>query len=264
MKDKTYSLIIPVLNRLEVLKLLYDSIKSDYNIKILLLDNGSNKETVDFINQKSSDRGTFVTFEKFNKGASFARNAGLHFAFDIQKSDGVFFIDSDIVLGKNSLDKMISFYEQNKKAVVFSNNQKNYGFSYREFIAPDFKPAIQKYPFTTTECCFVSKEIWEPVGYFDEMFYPVYCEDMDFFYRAKLKGGQLLSCPDAYHYHFGDSIHNEDDEFEKYKSSRFPLMQQYYRFKWGGEPSKEKFKKPFNSDWVGYPSFQFQTTLNLI
>lgn len=256
MKEKTYCLIIPVLNRLASLKLLYDSIVSFNKIKILLFDNGSGKETVDFINKASSEPDTFAAFEKFNKGASYARNEGLNFAFDELKADGVFFIDSDVVLNKGCLDEMIAFSEKNKNSAVFSNDQKKLGFSYREFLAPDFVPKINKEPFATTECCFIPKSVYDAVGYFDEMFYPVYCEDMDYFYRAKLAGIKLLSCPKAYHYHFGDSIPSEDAEFEKYKNSRFPLMQQYYMRKWGGAPGNEAYIKPFIAVWPEYYRMQ--------
>jgi len=253
MPDKVYSLIIPTLNRLEGLKLLYRSISSTNNIKILLIDNGSNKETTDFIEQISQDQRVFVTFDKFNKGAAYARNAGLHFAFDGLKSEGIFFIDSDVVLGKDCLDEMIAFQSKNGGAVIFSQDQRIEGFSFREFLASDFKPTFKKEAPHTSECCFMPKETYKAVGYFDEMFYPVYCEDMDYFYRIKLKGGKLLNCQTANHYHLGSNLLKEEDEFTGYKQRRFALLEEYYKYKWGGEPTQEKFKKRFNSDWEGFP-----------
>lgn len=252
MNEKPYTLIIPTLNRPESLKLLYHSIDSKYPIKILLIDNGSGKETTDLILRASKDPRTFVTFEKFNKGASYSRNECMQFAFEELDSEGVFFIDSDVVLSKDCLDNLISCHLENKKAILFSSDQKKEGFSYREFLDPDFRPTIQTKVFTTTECCFMPRAVYKSVGRFDEMFYPVYCEDMDYFYRAKLKGWPLLSCPDAYHYHFSDSIPNEEIEFDKYKSMRFSILQEYYIYKWGGPPGNEIFTKPFNSEWEGY------------
>jgi hypothetical protein len=67
-----------------------------------------------------------------------------------------------------------------------------------------------------------------------------------------LEGIKLLSCPKAYHYHFGDSIPSEDEEFEKYKNSRFPLMQQYYMRKWGVSPGHEMYNMPFLATWPEY------------
>jgi GT2 family glycosyltransferase len=251
--EKTYSLIIPVLDRLEVLKLLYRTINSRYNLKILLLDNGSQKETVDFLKMVSADPRTYVTYDSFNHGAAYARNAGMAFAFNNLKSEGVFFIDSDVILGKGCLDELIDFHEKSGASISFSNDQKKEGFSYREFIAPDFKPTLKGGQFQTSECCFLDKKTFEAVGYFDEMFYPVYCEDMDYFYRAKLKGLKLLDCPSAYHYHFKDKIFGENKELEDYKKRKQGFLEEYYYFKWGGPYSKEKFTKPFNSDWKGLP-----------
>jgi GT2 family glycosyltransferase len=251
--EKKYALIIPVLNRLEAVKLLYRSIYSRHNINILLLDNGSDKETVEFIKMVSVEPRTFVTYDSFNKGSAYARNAGLTFAFNGLKSDGAFFIDSDVILGKNCLDDLIDLQEKTNAAVVFSNDQKKEGFSYREFIAPDFKPTFKTQPFRTSECCLISKKIFQEVGYFDEMYYPVYCEDMDYFYRVKLKGGKMIDSPTAYHYHFKDNCFGENEEFDIFKWHKYGLLEEYYIYKWGGSPSKEKFKRPFNSKWKGLP-----------
>jgi len=251
--DKVYSLIIPVLNRLEAVKLLYLSIKSLHNIKILLVDNGSDAETVDFLKMVSAEPRTYITLDSFNFGASYARNAGMVFAFDGLKSDGVFFIDSDVVLAKDCLDNLIDFQEKSGAAVVFSKDQKREGFSYKEFKAPEFKPTFKSEPFHTTECCYMTRKTFEEVGYFDEMFYPVYCEDMDYFYRVKLKGGKLLDCPEAFHYHFKDKIFKENEEFSEYKNHKYGFLEEYYKYKWGGSLGQEKFTKPFNSDWAGFP-----------
>ena len=248
MNNNTYSLIIPVLNRLETLKLMYDSIESEHEINTLLIDNGSEQETVNYLNKISGNRNTYITLDSFNKGASYARNAGLSFAFNEMKSTGAFFIDSDIVLGKNCLDYLIETNEKENKAIVFSNSQNREGFSYREFLEEGFKPKINSTVFTTTECCYITKEVYQKVGNFDDMYYPCYCEDMDYFYRAKLKGYKLINDPKAYHYHFGDQNPSKDPEFETYKAMRFAVVQDYYTHKWGGTPGHETYTKPFNTD----------------
>jgi GT2 family glycosyltransferase len=251
MKDKLYCLVIVVFNRLDKLKLLIESIKTDLNIRILLFDNGSSQETVDYIKEISKDPRVFITFEAYNKGFAYALNRGCDFAFTQLKADGVFFIDSDVVLGKGCLENLISFQKKSKAAGVFSQDQKTEGFSFGEFSDPKFKPSYNKEMMLTTECCYFPAETLLGVDYFDEMFYPVYMEDMDYFYRIKLRGGKLLHCKTANHFHFRTKFLEDNDEFARYKRDRFYLLDEYYRYKWGGPPGQERFKKPFNTDGIG-------------
>jgi len=246
--NEIYSLIIPVLDRLEELKLLYNSIKSTYPIKILLIDNGSGKETLKYISKISKDPRVIVTFDGFNKGASYARNKGLDFAFKTLKSKGVFFIDSDVVLGEGCLDELISFQKKTKAALVFPYDQKVEGFTFEQFAGKGFAPSFKTKTLFGTGCCFIPFSTFDKVGYFDEMFFPVYFEDMDYFYRIKLEVGELLLCPGAFGFHFGSQTIGKSDDFSKYKKQRFGWLMDYYRNKWGGLPGKEKFKKSFNSD----------------
>ena len=99
---------------------------------------------------------------------------------------------------------------------------------------------------------YLVEKTFRDVGYFDEMFYPVYCEDMDYLYRVKLKGGKLLNSTKAFHYHFKDSFSGENKELDDYKKHRLGRLEEYYRFKWGGTYNHEKFTKPFNSIWKGF------------
>lgn len=252
MSTNLYSIITPVFNRVKVLQQFYDSIHSDIDIKILLLDNGSTDGTSELIKQMSSDPRVIVTNDPFNKGAAYARNCGLDFAFKDLKCAGVFFIDSDVVLGEDCLDRLVDYQAETGADIVFSNDQKREGVLYEEFVKNDFKASYKRKLLWTTECCYIPYTAFKKVGYFDEMFFPVYFEDPDYFYRLKLAGGKLMRAPNAHHYHFGGDVFGKDDEFSNFVKDRFRVLEEYYKYKWGGEPYHEKYKKPFNSDWPGY------------
>lgn len=89
----------------------------------------------------------------------------------------------------------------------------------------------------------ISLDIFNKVGLFDENFFPAYFEDSDYNYRLKLAGVNTdypkILIPQTYR--VSSSI-NKNPEL----NLRFLENRQYYIDKWGGEPSYETYKKPFN------------------
>jgi GT2 family glycosyltransferase len=89
----------------------------------------------------------------------------------------------------------------------------------------------------------ISKPVFDKVGEFDENLYPAYFEDNDYLYRMKLanvvvdKSMKLLPLVMRH-----SSSINKDPKLNK----DFIKNKNYFVDKWGGEPNREKFKKPFN------------------
>jgi GT2 family glycosyltransferase len=52
-------------------------------------------------------------------------------------------------------------------------------------------------------CLAIKRQAWEDAGGFDENFYPVWFEDVDFCYRLRKKGWKILCSPDAVFIHAG-------------------------------------------------------------
>jgi GT2 family glycosyltransferase len=100
--------------------------------------------------------------------------------------------------------------------------------------------------YNTTQdwCVFIlPKKTYIQVGKFDEKFYPAYYEDNDFSYRMKLIGKKEFPIPMINPY-----VYNVSQSVQKDSSLRDYMQQnkEYYIKKWGGTPTKETFKKPFN------------------
>lgn len=83
---------------------------------------------------------------------------------------------------------------------------------------------------------------FDKFGEFDENFAPAYYEDDDMAYRMKLAGGKIYSVHNikAYHQVAGSEVDPLDTDDMHNKNY------DYYVRKWGGPPTKEKFKVPFN------------------
>jgi len=94
-------------------------------------------------------------------------------------------------------------------------------------------------------CCFViHKDVYNTVGPFDECFYPAYYEDKSYEYRMKLKGIRIVSHPDLnpIDYKSSQTIEKEPILQEMCKKNKRKYIEM-----WGGEPTKEKYKTPYNA-----------------
>lgn len=89
------------------------------------------------------------------------------------------------------------------------------------------------------------------VGLFDENFYPAYFEDCDHFRRVALSGAKAVAVPGFECIHgeapyWGSSTVHSDPELARRNGITFGNLRKYYANKWGGEPGKESFMRPFN------------------
>jgi hypothetical protein len=97
----------------------------------------------------------------------------------------------------------------------------------------------------------ITRECIERVGWFDENFYPAYCEDCDYSWRMKLAGvsaGGIGMSEQIAGTHEGSSTLRALEAAEQDAVVRKGEQenQAYYREKWGGAPGAEVFKRPFD------------------
>src|SRR5579875_1680290 len=139
-------------------------------------------------------------------------NAGLRLGQDY---DYVLFLNNDVRLDKDCLDKMVNFGESCPHVPLWSG-QENSGKHQGE---ADFA------------CFMVRPDIVRRHGLFDERFSPAYREDSDYFARIVLAGEQCQTVTDAQFFHHGSSSLGEDMN---------PLLLQ----------STEKYKQKWGTDQV--------------
>lgn len=93
----------------------------------------------------------------------------------------------------------------------------------------------------------------ETVGFWDENFHPMYCEDSDYTRRMNLAEAPYLML-------FGETGHVGsatigDPRYGVHNTRTYPDNRAYYRAKWGGDINSETFETPFNHggtvrDWT--------------
>lgn len=91
------------------------------------------------------------------------------------------------------------------------------------------------------------------VGWVDESFVPIYCEDIDYRYRCRLAGVPVVDVPSGAT-HVGSVSYRSDPERAAHNARTYPLNVAYYEAKWGGPMGRETYRSPFNrggpvSEW---------------
>jgi GT2 family glycosyltransferase len=89
------------------------------------------------------------------------------------------------------------------------------------------------------------------LGCFDENFFPAYCEDQDYAYRASLAGLCEENCADTMVYHLGSAAIFSDAVLRQQNCYTQGQNMQYYQRKWGGPAGQEIFTAPFNDSRFG-------------
>lgn len=111
------------------------------------------------------------------------------------------------------------------------------------------KEGVEEAPHPNFSAFMISKQMWEAVGEFDEVFAPAYFEDNDYHYRMDLAGYDAIVLPTALFYHHGSGTQNEanEDGTPVVPSPAFEANRAKYAEKWGGVPGEEKYDVPYNN-----------------
>lgn len=207
-----FAIGIPTLNRLDLLHpALLFYLRDFPNTKIYVLDNG--KQNID---SKIKHPNIIVTESETNLGVAKSWNMLCDMIYE--ENDYALILNDDIYLGRNEweIDALLT--------------------------NPDFKSGF--YVGTHDWCSFIlPKKTYEMVGKFDDVFYPAYYEDNDYFYRMKLYSVKVITIPYLHPF-----LYKASQTIEKDSSLRSYILANKDRFieKWGGEPTRETFKTPYN------------------
>jgi len=224
-----YKVLLPVTNNPELVQ---DKLKEIDLSKLILINNFDNKE-VELLCQQAEVRGAEVLRYPRNLGLAASWNVGLR-KMKEQDKDFVIILSVSAVL-----EKPVSYFaEQIIKYEETQSMQSRYLAS----------------GLATLHCFAHTSRGVDIGGYFDENFYPIYYEDMDFSRRSQLNGLEQevknLNLEDfaksrAY------SIAMKDPRLFKLFQLSTNRMVDYYNRKWGGYQLQETFSYPFNNSAIG-------------
>lgn len=200
---------IPTINRADLLNETLKNYFEDFeNTEIVICDNG-NQEII------TREKNFVIYRPENNLGVSGSWNMIMDYAEKVNATH-VLMLNDDIFLGKNELDI---------KTILRLWNP--------EFLCTELN-----------WCSFIlSTNIYTKVGKFDEKFFPAYFEDNDYFRRMLLANVFI-----TFNAMLNPTIYRNSMTIQKNPelNNNFEKNRQYYISKWGGQPTQETFKTPFN------------------
>lgn len=218
-----FSVVVLTYNSIKYIKTCLNSLfqQSYPHFEVILVDNGSQDGTVDFVKGHYND--ITLLENKENRGAAYARNQGIAAAVN----KWVLSLDCDVVLEKDFLLKAhqkiltlpiragmvqpkimnadkITLYSC---GVYLSDARKFYDIGRNQKDSGQFDRQASVFG-GCSAACFYKREMLEDLkentGYFDERFFFL-VEDVDLSWRAQKKGWKAVFYPEAVCCHLGNS-----------------------------------------------------------
>ncbi len=223
----------------------------DTYCEALLINNGSTDETHDAMMTTvwPDIREGWISYHKNEdmKWFQWSVNFGVKHFLD-KGFDAVLVLNNDILLHPQSIARLIERLEKGGIGMVTCMNVRS---EVDEQTLPEglltfddaSKEKVAEAPHPDFSAFMVTRECWEKIGEFDELFQPAYYEDNDYHYRMGLGGMLAIVYPPAVYYHYGSRTQNEAIGRPFTDSGG-----QYGRYlkKWSGAPGKEQWKTPYN------------------
>lgn len=217
-KNYQASIIIPVLNNLDYTINCLESIfkhTDTMNTEIIIVDNGSNKITADYLSQLAKQGFIKIITNASNLGFAKACNQGALAA------DGEYlvFLNNDTVVTQDWLNMLVQTIKKDPRigaigpkllypddtiqhaGIVFTN-QKTVMHIYNGFRKEH--PAVNKprnYQALSAACLLIKKKVFVKLGMFDERFKNGF-EDVDLCLKIKKLGLTCHYCPQSQVYHY--------------------------------------------------------------
>lgn len=212
MQDQNIFVIIVTYNGMKwIERCLNDVLSSDIPIHVILVDNGSTDETVDFI--KSTYPDLELIKSTTNAGFGQANNIGIQKALE-SKADYVFLLNQDGYIEKDTIRKLVEFHQSHPDYGILSPQQMNGDGSALdksfENIVLSKKCIINTFTDSDTliyDVYFVMAAFWlmpvkciEKTGLFDPVFFH-YGEDSDYLSRVRYHGFKIGVVMNSTGYH---------------------------------------------------------------
>tara|TARA_B110000444_G_scaffold67294_1_gene63220 strand:+ start:1396 stop:2388 length:993 start_codon:yes stop_codon:yes gene_type:complete len=190
--NKKISIIIPFYNSEKTIKQCLKAIfKSTYkNFEVIAVSDDSKDSSLTIINKFNCK----IIKLKKTRGAGYARNVGSKIA----KGEYLLFIDSDVIIEKNTLS-LLNKETSNKKIIafqgVYSNkpNYKSYVTQYQQcfYIFYTWHKSIKYTSTLVTNCFAIKKKIFKKLGGFNQKIIGATSEDEEFGYKLLNKGHKI-------------------------------------------------------------------------
>ncbi len=243
-------IIITARNCVDYTKKCIDSIVTEIDHVLILVDDFSTDATKAYFKSLSAERDNIIVLTDLD---TFSLSEKWNLGIDAAKGDGCdcFLVcNNDIIFNKYTIDRLGKCLWQ-----VRMNNEK-IGMVTAHNIRNDIKPTeIIDYPFVENptespnpdfSCFLLTDEAYKDVGIFDEDYMPAFFEDNDYHIRMIQAGWRAISFTGAPYYHYGSVTQNSipggicaGDQFRRNRV--------YFKSKFGFIPGDLKYDEVVKS-----------------
>lgn len=212
-KEITKNCVVSIINSLK---------NSSIKYEIIIVDNASTDGTIKLLTSLRVNKLKIIQNNK-NLGFGKANNQGVK----ISQGEYILFLNSDIIVLNNAIEKLFNFYKQNEKMFNFLGGkllnkdltpQPSCGPMYylpmifaHLFLKGDYWRLTRYSPNKTKKvdwvsgaCFLTKKEYFNKLGGFDEDIF-MYMDEIDLFYRAKKQNFKIFFYPEAKFIHLGSA-----------------------------------------------------------
>ncbi|MEM9452471.1 MAG: glycosyltransferase family 2 protein [Cyanobacteria bacterium P01_E01_bin.6] len=213
-----FSVVIPTYNRKPILEKClraleqqaYEDVDAIDGYEVVVVDDGSTDETVDWIQSSSTDYPHVKLFEQNHQGPAAARNLGV----DQARGDIIIFIDSDLVVTdvflKAHANALTQGMQQLESDRLFTYGRVINTCNFDDPTSEPFKVTDYSAAFFATGNVAIARHWLIEAGLFDAGFQLYGWEDLELGVRLKNLGLKLVKCPDAVGYHWHPPFSLED------------------------------------------------------
>ncbi len=238
---KKCDIIIPVYNAPQWVKLcvfaLFENTNNDLINKVIMVDDCSNNKTKSLL-QNLKNKYSKIEVITNEKNLGFVKNCNL--AFKKSKADYALLLNTDCLVSKGTIEKLIGHCEENKEIGLIcpiSSNAANLtldifpGFNYsqmNELLERKFKGKTFDACTVVGNCLLITKKCLEEVGYLDEIYGTGYGEETDYQFKAMSKGFEAKVAVDTYVFHKSEvSFGTSKEKQEKLNKNREIFFSRY-------------------------------------
>ena len=213
MEIKKLSVVVPIYNALDDVKLLLDSILSNFNFslgEITLINDCSSQETSSFLDSFCAKNHLIKLLNnEVNLGFVKTCNRGMKLA----KGDVVVLLNSDTIIPKEFCERIIKCFNSDERIGIaspisshtysyFIPLPKNYTLEkMNKLLRKKHKCTYPLIPAAEGFCFCIRKDVIYKQGYLDEVWGKGYNEEVDFAYRAITNNWKNVLIDDLYVYH---------------------------------------------------------------
>lgn len=251
---KQCDIIIPIYNSPEWVKMcvyaLYKNTPEEYIGKVILMNDNSDELTCNCI-ENLRQKYDKIEVYKNEENLGFIKNVNK--GMDKTSADYILLLNTDCLISKNTIPKLIEHMEKNKKIGLIcpiSSNAANLSYdipenySYMqvdEMFYNNFKGMNFDACTVVGNCLMISKQCMKDTGYLDEIYGMGYGDETDYQFKAHSKGYEAKVAIDTYVFHksevsFGTSPekqkrleHNRKIFFDRWQKEYNEKMQEYQK-----------------------------------